>query len=50
MDDGIGGKYSYADLSDAEKALFIQFIDKLRDGRYDECRQICGLLERLSII
>lgn len=34
----------------AESALFERFIRQLNDGRYDECRQIAGLMERLSII
>lgn len=37
-------------ISDAESALYERFISRLDEGRYDECRQIAGLMERLSII
>lgn len=50
MDEHLEGVVTDCDISDAERALFERFISSLDDGRYDECRQIAGLMERLSLI
>lgn len=50
FEDKVGTEYRGNHIGEAETTLFTLFIQKAIDGRYDECRQICGLLERLSLI
>ena len=37
-------------IEQAESALFERFLSRLNEGKYDECRQIAGLMEQLGLI